>query len=413
MSLLLSKPVVVAQAGALNYELPEFDSVSRKLTPDVKGEGSNIQIYVNRPSKVWKGQDEMPEGYKQDQEKRVDVYVHNYSAIKSLGTVEKTADIIDQEEQVIALMRTGIQRELKTDFLNSAIASANTIIRPQNPTTAQPISWGDVSLAISRVLESGVCGSKITVLGSASAFSYLLGAAASNFWSQKAQDEIFNGRIRNFDGADLIKTIIPTIRPTASGLPSATAAAASEGDKFITVAATTSLIPAGTMFTIDGVYALDLSGNNIYDLQGSPVLAVFATPLDVPAGSTAIPLGKSIFVDTSPGNATFAGQFFSNLDVGVGGGAQFVSSLPANNAAITQVNGAKNCLVVYSDLAMAAAAAAPAEVAAPEQHVESRFGVSMRTYMLTTPKGGKTDIRMDTIAGFSGVYSPGACALLF
>lgn len=460
---LLSKPVVTAQAAALNRNMAEFASVSNKLTPETKGEGSTIQIYVQKPAKTWKGQDEMPDGYVPDQEKEVNVVLENYTNIKWVGTVERTNDLIDEQTQLLAPMRVGIQQELKRDFQRNLLATANSVIvaNGQNGSSQQPtgrVDWGDVAQAIARVETSVVGdGNDISILMPNSAQATLLGASATNYWSDSTQDKIFNNKLGKFGGADIIVNGLQgTIPLFNNGGTLAISATPSEGQNFLQVAAVNPLnINPGALFYIrtganNYINALDMEGNQIMDpYTNAPARAIFSCPVDFrsvasyntsafPATITSIPLGKSMFTNSPAGqNVNFWGSKFSNNGVqaqfnqwggnnGTGGGVQFLSRLPASGDVLVpvlpmraggdsnpnNVQGFNFCLV-YSKLAMAAAAAAPSPLATKEEYTESRGGISVRTSIQGYTKTGKKEYRMDAIAGFQGVYTPGCVAVIW
>lgn len=411
MSTLVSKKVEEAIAARNNLDLAEFRSVNNKLSPNLGGEGSNLSVNINKPANMFVGSSAVPANYQQDSEKQVNLFLNNHSVYRFINTTERSADLIDEKEQVYNNLNVGLQLGLKRRFLNTAMASANFVING-TANNGYPVQMSDLGIAIAAVQTHGLA-EKVSILAPYLPQAFLNGSGSTRFFSPKKQDELFDNVLGSFAGADLIGTVADSNRAAAAGLPSTTAAASVEGDTFITVAATSAVIPAGTMFSIAGVYACDISGNQIVHPQtGAPTLASFATPLDVPAGSTAIPLGKAIFVNSAPAD-NWRGQPYSNGELSVGGGVAFVSALPASGAAITQLNAGKQAILVYGDRAMAVATATPATTDTVYETSISNYGVAYRFMRQGDPKAGGTHYRMDAIAGFSGVYSCAAVAVVF
>jgi len=406
VSQLLSKQINKAVAPSLNQSLAEFASVNAKLRPDTVDDGSTTMFYVNKPVDTWEGSSARPSGYNEDQEKAVPVKMRNIAAEINLGTVEMTNDVIDEDAQVISRLKVGMQRHLKYRFYRTALATANYAI---TATSADNGYWGAIQKAIAAVKTYGLAD-ETSILCPDVAMATLQRFGAQVFYSPEIQGKVFENRLGKIGTTDFLTTNLNAYAGTAT-LPSTVAAAAADGDTYIAVAATTALIPAGTMFTIANVFALDIDGNQIIE-NGSPVLASFTTPIDIPIGSTALPLGKAIFSAGTANNATWQGQTFSNGGVSIGGGIATVSALPAANAAITQINAGKTAIIVYGDRAVAAVTATPARTSAVDENVNTDFGVGIRTTVQWNPDKGKTNFRMETIAGFSGIYSQAAVAVL-
>lgn len=420
---LLSKPVVTAAAAALNQDLAEFDSVSRDLKPETVGIGSTVKVYVGQPTPIFKHQNAVPTTYNPGQEKVVDIVLGSYSTFRDLGTVASTNDLINKQIQITARDIVGMKREIKRDFGFGLMAAANVALTAKGQSWAggpsSPIAWQDVGQAIELIADAGLA-ERMSILVPTGAQSSLLGASSTNFWAPKTQEEIFNNRLGEFGGADIIKTNITLRGPTAavaSYVNGLSYGAVSEGDNALTLtAATTQVIPAGTMFNLAGIYALNMEGNPIFDpYTGAQLLASFAVPFDVPVGSTVLPLGKSIFINTAPGATTWGnGNYFSNFGSGIGGGLATVSALPVSASnAITVINAAKNVVIVYGDMAFAAISAKPSKIGVWDEFTETDYGVSIRHAVQGVLKGGVTEFRMDAILGFQGIYSPAACAVIF
>jgi len=418
---MLSKHVNVQAAATLNQNLAEFESVSNKLRPETRGQGSTANIYINKPSKVViHSADGIPDDYQEDQEKVVTVVLGSYITYKKLGTVESSNDVLDKEEAIIANMRVGLERQLKRQFGFGLLSTANTAFAAKGQTwggqTNTPIAWGDVAQGIELVSDSGLAD-KVSVLVPTGAQSSLLGASATNMWSPATQDKIFNNKLGEFSGADIVKTNITLRGPATNVLDDLEYEAVSEGDNALTLTAPTTVeIPAGTMFKLAGIYALSIEGEPIFDpYTGAQMEASFATPITVPVGSTTLPLGKQIYVDTSPGSAKWGNShYFSDFGVSAGGGVQFLSALPDNEEnAITITNQGKNVVLVYGDRSFAVCTNAPAPLGVKEEHTESRFGVAIRTAMQGGIRKNSTEYSMCAIAGFSGCYAPACTAILF
>jgi len=405
-SQLLSKQINEAVAPSLNLSLAEFASVNAKLRPDTVDDGSTVMFYVNKPVDTWEGSSARPSNYQEDQEKAVPVKMRNIAAEINLGSVEMTNDIIDKDAQVISRLKVGMQRHLKYRFYNTALATANFAITANSANNGY---WGAIQQAIAAVKTYGLAD-ETSILCPDVAMATLQQFGAQVFYSPEIQGRVFENRLGKIGTTDFITTNLNAYAASAN-LPVSVAANAQDGDSIITVASTSALIPAGTMFTIAGVFALDIDGNPIMQ-GGSPVLASFCTPIDVQAGSTAIPLGKAIFSAASAGSATWQEHTFSNAGVSIGGGIATVSALPTSGAAITQINAGKSAIIVYGDRALAAVTATPARTAAVDENVNTDFGVGIRTIVQWNPDKGKTNFRMETIAGFSGVYSQAAVAVL-
>jgi hypothetical protein len=418
---MLSKHVNVQAAATLNQNLAEFESVSNKLRPETRGQGSTVNIFINKPSKVViHSASGIPDDYQEDQEKVVNVVLGSYITYKKLGTVENSNDVLDKEESIIANMRVGLERQLKRQFGFGLLATANTAIAAKGQTwggqTTSPVAWGDIAQGIELISDSGLAD-KVSVLVPTGAQSSLLGASATNMWSPSTQEKIFNNKLGEFGGADIIKTNITLRGPAADVLAGLEYEPVAEGDNALTLTAPTAAeIPAGTMFKLAGVYALSIEGEPIYDpYTGERMEASFATPIAVPAGATTLPLGKQIYVDTSPGSATWGNShYFSDFGASAGGGVQFLSALPdSGENPIAATNVGKNVVLVYGDRSFAVCSNAPVPLGVKEEHTESRFGVSIRTAMQGAVRPNSTEYSMCAIAGFSGCYAPACTAILF
>lgn len=415
-SSLIAKTIEETLAGVNNLDLAEFRSVNNKLSPNTGGQGSVLSVSINKPAKTWVGTSAVPDDYQQDQEKKVNVVLNNHSAYRFINTTERSTDLIDETEQVYKNLNAGVQLLLKKRFYNCALSSANFALNG-SAMGGYPVQMSDLGTAVAAVKTFGLAD-KISCLIPELSMAALNGSASTRFYSPKKQDEIFDNNLGSFAGADILTTIVNGTHRAAPGLPAATSAASLDGDTFITVPATTQAIPAGTMFTIDGVYACDLEGNPIVNPQtGAQVLASFATPIDIPAGATAIPLGKSIFFN---GTSSTVWQNrpnfmvpFSNGEYSVGGGVSFVSALPASGAAITQINANKRSMVIYGDRALAVATATPATTDTVYEKAISDYGVGYKFYRQGSVDKGGTAYRIDAIAGFSGVYTPACVTLLY
>lgn len=411
MSVLVSKKVEEAIAAANNLDLAEFSSVHNKLSPNLGGEGSNLSVNIRPPSQMWVGSSKVPDTYQKQSEKQVNLFLNNYSVYDALNTVERSADLIDEKEQVYTNLNLGLQLGLKTQFLNTALASANIVINGTS-NAGYPVQMSDLGLAIAAVRTYGLAD-KVSALIPDIAMSFLNGSGSTRFYSPKKQDDLFDNKLGSFAGADVISTIVDSTRQAAAGLPTSTNAASVEGDTYVRVAATSAVIPAGTMFTISGVYALDIRGNQVINPQtGAPALASFATPVDVPVGSTALPIGKALFVNGGA-SASWRGQPYSNGELSVGAGVAFVSALPASGATITQTNAGKRAIAIYGDRAMAVATATPSTTDTNYETTISQYGVAYKFMRQGDPYQGVTHYRMDAVAGFSGVYAPAAAVVLF
>jgi hypothetical protein len=420
---LLSKPVVTAAAAALNQDLAEFDSVSRDLKPETVGIGSTVKVYVGQPTPVFKHANKVPADYNPGQEKVVDIILGSYSTFRDLGTVASTNDLINKQIQITARDVVGMKREIKRDFGFGLMAAANVSFAAKGQSWAggpsSPISWQDVGQAIELIADAGLA-ERMSILVPTGAQSSLLGASSTNFWSAKTQDEVFNNRLGEFGGADIIKTNITLRGPTAAQaalLNGASYGPVAEGDNALTLsAATTGVIPAGTMFQFSGVYALDMEGRPIFDpYTGAQLLASFAVPFDVPAGSTVLPLGKSIFISTTPDQTQWGnGNYFSNFGSGIGGGLATISKLPVSGTnAISVTNAGKNVVLAYGDMGFAAISAKPTKIGVWDEFTEEDYGVAVRHAVQGALRGGVTEFRMDAILGFQGVYAPAVCAVIF
>jgi len=417
---LLKKPVVAVAAAKLNEEMGEFASVSRKITPESKGKGSQIQVYVNRPSEVVAGVS-IPPGFDQGSEKQVNIQLNPYFTTKWVNTVEKTNDLIEEEEQILAPLRVGIQHEAKKQFLNLGIATANTAITATSTATS-PFQMADIAKAIAQVKMSGV-GGKVHVLIPSDAAAIAAGSQWSMF-TAGPNEKLFNNDLGSFYGATWHETNISGVRsPLTSGV--ALAASPVEGQTWLDVTGVTSgvLIPAGTQFTIAGVYAVDIYGNTL------PTLANFATVIDVlPSGTTAsLPIGKALFSKTGtqslvgpiPGSSglNWNASPTNPQDMYQGAptpsnGLAFVSALPSAGAALTPKSSSTGSIVVYSELALAFAAASPNEMARKEEHlIRPGGGIPILVGVQGTNESGVANYRMDAIWGLSGVYAPGACVV--
>jgi hypothetical protein len=420
---LLSKPVVTAAAAALNQDLAEFDSVSRDLKPETVGIGSTVKVYVGQPTPVFKHQNRVPSDYNPGQEKVVDIILGSYSTFRDLGTVASTNDLINKQIQITARDVVGMKREIKRDFGFGLMAAANVAISAKGQAWAggpsSPIAWQDVGQALELIADAGLA-ERMSILVPTGAQSSLLGASSTNFWSPKTQEEVFNNRLGEFGGADIIKTNITLRGPTsavANYVNSLEYGPVAEGDNALTLTEpTTQKIPAGTMFNLTGIYALDMEGKAIFDpYTGEQMLASFSVPFDVPVGSTVLPLGKSIFVSTTPGQTTWGnGNYFSNFGSGIGGGLATISALPVSGTNEIEVtNAGKNVVIAYGDMGFAAISAKPTKIGVWDEFTEEDYGVAVRHAVQGALRGGVTEFRMDAILGFQGIYSPAVCAIIF
>jgi len=414
---LLRKPVVAVAAAKLNEEMGEFASVSRKITPETKGKGSQIQVYVNRPSEVVAGVS-IPTGWDQGSEKQVNVTLNPYFTTKWANTIEKTNDLIEEEDQILAPLRVGIQHEAKKQFLNLGIATANTAITATpNPQTNSPFQMSDIAKAIAQVKMSGV-GGDVHVLIPSDAAAIAAGSQWSMF-TQGPNEKLFNNDLGSFYGAKWHETNISGVRsPLTSGVTVGTAPV--EGQTFLSLSGLTvgQTIPAGTQFTVQGIYAVDVYGNQL------PTLANFAFLSDVTvstATNQVVPIGKALFTKTgsqaSPAGLNWNASPTNPQDMYQGAptpanGLAFVSALPAAATPVSGKTGTTGSIVVYSSLALAFAAASPAEISRKEEFlVRPNGGIPILVGVQGTNESGVANYRMDAIWGLSGVYAPGACVV--
>lgn len=443
MATLLSKRINTAEAAALNYDLGEFASVESNYSPNVQDKGSNIAVFVRPPANVVTGVDRVPDNYVRNQEKVVNIRLENMFSYDELGSVERTADVIDEDAQILAPLRTGLQLALKDRFWNGLSATANTVIQATGNNSGQQntvkCDWGDIFKAVARVQESLVgTGDDINVLIPSTATAIVAGASLGQYVSPNEQSKIFKNVLGEAFGANIIQTRVPGFRTTVSSMPTLSNTNIQDGDSWLNVTSTTAFIPAGTVYTVAGITACDLRGNDVIDpVTNAPALALFGTPIDIPVGSTRIPLGKQIFSNAAAGFANWGDTFYSNNAIsniknwgtatagadgnpkfpttnngGVGGGVSFVR-ITGTPGALTQVNGGKNMILVYSKKAFAAATAVPGIMGTYEEYVDKHFSVPIRSSIGATPRGGVKELRMETIVGFSGVYAPGAVAIVF
>jgi len=415
---LLRKPVVAVAAAKLNEEMGEFASVSRKITPETKGKGSQIQVYVNRPSQVFTGTS-IPTGYDPGVEKQVNIQLNNYANSKWVNTIEKTNDLIEEEEQILAPMRVGLQHEAKTQFYNLGLATANqTFQGTVNPQTNLPFQMVDIAKAIAAVKMSGV-GGKVHVLIPSDAAAIAAGSQWPMF-TQGPNEKLFNNDLGSFYGATWHETNVSGIRQQVFTSATTIGATAQEGQTWLTLndpSFTVGLkIPGGTQFTVAGVNAVNVYGNPISSLA---TFAVLADTVVTTAGSVVVPIGKALFTSAAT-QANPAGLNWGlnptvpqppyGSSIGSGSSLAFFTTLPQNAAAVTQVNAGKGTIIVYSELALAFAAASPAEMARKEEYlVRPNGGIPILVGVQGTNESGVANYRMDAIWGLSGVYAPG-CA---
>jgi len=416
ISSLLSKQINNAVAPTLNQSLAEFASVSSKLRPDTVDAGSTVMQYVNKPVNTWEASSQRPADYQEDQEKAVPVKLNNIAAEINLGSVELTNDVIDKESQIVSRLRTGMQRHLKTRFYNALLAASNFAITPDGTNNSY---WGSLQAGIAAAYTYGLAD-QTSILCPNIAMAKLQQAGAQVFFSPEIQGRVFENRLGKIGETDFLTTNLNVVATNvATALAAATVTTApNDGDSVlnVTAASVSTIIPAGTMFTIAGVYALDIEGNQILNAAGTPQLASFCTPVSVDLQYGKLPLGKSIFFSSSPlTSSVWQGSTFSNGGINIGGGIATVATASGfdwEDAVPTQINAGKTAILVYGDRAACAITATPARTAAVDENVNNAFGVGIRTIVQWNPNLGKTNFRMETIAGFSGVYSQAAVAVL-
>ncbi|MDR2593925.1 MAG: hypothetical protein LBC87_04060 [Fibromonadaceae bacterium] len=403
----LSKPVVTICAAKMNEEMGEFSSVAKELRPETKEKGSNIEVYVRKPSQVYSGMAGLPaSGAVENPEQKVNVVLDTSFTYDSLSVRDLSNDVLKREEQILAPMRTAMQYDLKSKFYYGLMSAGDKAIAAE---TQGKLTWGDLARALAAVRHSGV-GGKLNILIPENGFAALMGST-QNAFLPSTNEEMFKNRLGSFGGADVWRTVVDGIIPDGTGNftvrstdPWGNIPGTGEGlgsQSYIGTTATSGIVQKGTMFQIDGVQAKNIYGKTsgqlstftcLYDIDlstGKPVDPLLNRP-QLPAGS--IPLGRAL---------------------GIG----FLSAPVAAGATLIRVNDSTtplNSVLVYSEKAFAFASATPARrYVVEEENTAHEGGINIRLGINGSNENGLTSFRMDVLTGSNGVWSPGCCAILY
>jgi len=406
-SAVLSKPVVTISAAKMNEEMGEFSSVASELRPETKEKGSTINVYVRKPSQVYSGMAGLPaSGAAENPEQMVNVVLDSSFTYDSLSVRDLSNDVVKREEQIIAPMRVAMQYKLKSDFYYGLMSAADKTIASATPGV---LTWGDLAKALAAVRHSGV-GGKLSILLPENGFAALMNSTQSAFLPT-SNEEMFRNKLGSFGGADVFRTVVDGQIPEGTGNFTVAASEPWGGiagtgwgigsQSFIKTTATSGIVKKGTQFQISTVFAKNIYGKTtdklstftcLYDIDlatGKPVDALTNRP-QIPAG--AIPIGRAL---------------------GIG----FLSTPIVSGMTLTRVNSAatpRDTVLVYSEKAFAFASATPAKrYVVEEENSSHEGGINIRLGIDGSNDNGKTSFRMDVLTGSNGVWSPGACTIIY
>jgi len=407
-SAVLSKPVVTISAAKMNEEMGEFSSVASELRPETKEKGSTINVYVRKPSQVYSGMAGLPAGgAAENPEQMVNVVLDTSFTYDSLSVRDLSNDVIKREEQIIAPMRVAMQYKLKSDFYYGLMSAADKTILPEN---FGRLTWGDLAKALAIVRHSGV-GGRLNILLPENGFAALMNTT-QNAFLPSTNEEMFKNKLGSFGGADVWRTVIDgqtqslpisyfmihdsdpvgSIPGTGWGVGS---------QSYIRTTAGSGIVRKGTQFQIPDVYAKNIYGKStdllstftcLYDIDlgtGKPVDPLLLRP-PIPVG--AIPIGRALDIG-----------FLSK---------PIVAGMPLYP--VNQTGMPVNTVLIYSEKAFAFASATPAKRFVNEEENSSHEGgINIRLGIDGSNDNGKTSFRMDVLTGSNGVWSPGACTLIY
>ncbi|MCL1955765.1 MAG: hypothetical protein FWF63_00450 [Fibromonadales bacterium] len=390
----------------------EVSSVAKELRPETKEKGSNIEVYVRKPSQVYSGMSGLPKDSNgksilpSNPEQKVNVVLDTSFAYDSLSVRDLSNDVLKREEQILAPMRTAIQYDIKSKFYYGLLSAGDKAIAAETP---GKLTWGDLAKALAAVRHSGV-GGKMNILIPENGFAALMGTT-QNAFLPSANEEMFKNRLGSFGGADVWRTVVDGTIPGGSGNftvhatdPWGHIPGTGEGlgsQSYIRTTTTNGVVQKGTLFQINGVQAKNIYGKTdgrlstfacLYDIDlatGKPVDPLLNRP-QIPAG--AIPIGRAL---------------------GIG----FLSTPVAAGNTLTRVNATNsplNSVLVYSEKAFAFASATPARrYVNEEENTAHEGGINIRLGIDGSNDEGLTSFRMDVLTGSNGVWSPGCCAILY
>jgi len=402
----LSKPVVTISAARMNEEMGEFSSVAKELRPETKERGSNIEVYVRKPSQVYSGMKGLPEGGAvKNPEQKVNVVLDSSFTYDSLSVRDLSNDILQREEQILAPMRVAMQYDLKSKFYYGLMSAGDKVIASANPGV---LTWGDLAKGLAAVRHSGV-GGRLSILLPENGFAALMGST-QNAFLPSANEEMFKNKLGTFGGADVFRTVVDGIVPGGTGnftvqsvgpIPGTGDGVGSQS--YIQTGTTSGIVQKGTMFQIDGVQAKNIYGKTdgqlstftcLYDIDlatGKPIDPLLNKPT-LPAGS--IPIGRALQLENG-----------------------FLSRLIASGDVLARVNAQTqplNSVLVYSEKAFAFASATPARrYVVEEENTAHDGGINIRLGINGSNENGETSFRMDVLTGSNGVWSPGCCTILY